>query len=685
MRKNIFSNIVALVLAAAALMCFSCKQSLDLKGADTGAGRVKVGFALDLGRTALPDAESVLTDEGFVFVLTGGTAGEEQATLGTWNGKAALIAASLSLDAGTYDFTLTGTYKDLIYVGVLNNKTIEGSVALLRFELYCTGSAENTTETGSFKVDLAWDADSTVGKVLASLYSVDGETETSVADCTDMALTPADGADELEGYKVASVVKNDLPAGHYLLKYKLYADENATVLLDNTPEEDIYVGGELLSESLVKTVVPAAYTITYQLTGNGQTGTWKDGYTAPAMYSRFTRPELPVAANLNFIEDFHFDGWYEESDFSGDEVTTLNGLMKNMSLYARWMPDSTRVELSLIVSGVNEVAISAQQSGNIVTLTAEEGYTNYKWSVKAASDTTLTSDERIFTFDASDFAEDYYTVNLTAKKGGITWSTRASVFVDKDAPALVSNLIAERNGDKVTLSWTNPDDDDFSKVNIYWTDENGSHIEAVSGTKSSEASKEITVATSSETYTFNVKSVDVVGHESSARSITSKMVMKVVSDGNYDLSSAKRWNTSIGGFNVADVGKTFSFKLKFVNDGVYQFNGASGTIYVRTDQEKFIYWSSGTGSMSALSGEWAGWYEITGTITSSSNTTFAVVMNGDDVSGTNKFSNAALYIADFKFGTEGAMNTVNNSNLSVGRYDSNITPVKSFVTLENAN
>ena len=381
-------------------------------------------------------------------------------------------------------------------------------------------------------------------------------------------------------------------------------------------------------------------------------------------------------------EDYTFSGWSPALPgvFPAESPETV--------YKALWFSDSkTETGISVTLGDNPDINITdvVQEAGK-VTFTAESGLANYKWYVNGKSGVQGT--ERTFVLDTTGLSEDCYTVTVRAEKSGFPLSSSAYVELDKTAPARVSGLAVtavDVSSNKVSLEWTNPSDSDFKNVKVYWTESDGVHSQEVSGTKGAAASTDITVADARNSYEFKVRSVDEYGNESSSKYVTAKMVMKVVSDGNYDLSSAKRWNTSIGGFNVADVGKTFSFKLKFVNDGVYQFNGASGTIYVRTDQEKFIYWSSGTGSMSALSGEWAGWYEITGTITSSSNTTFAVVMNGDDVSGTNKFSNAALYIADFKFGTEGAMNTVNNSNLSVGRYDSNITPVKSFVTLGNAN
>ena len=330
--------------------------------------------------------------------------------------------------------------------------------------------------------------------------------------------------------------------------------------------------------------------------------------------------------------------------------------------------------------------LSAVQSTGKVTFTAEDGFTNYKWYVNGFNGIQATS--QVFELNTANLTGGTYTVTVRAEKNGITFSASSYVELDKTAPARVSNLrvtSVNTSANKVSLAWTNPSDSDFSKAVVYWTESDGQHSKEVTGTAGAAASTDIPVSNAADTYEFKVKALDRFGNESSSKYVTSTMVMKVVSDGSYDLSTSKRWNTSISGFNFADVGKSFSFKFKFINDGAFSFANESGRLYVRTNKEKFVYWSSGTGSCEALSGDWDGWYEVKGTISNSANSTFAIVMNGDDVSGSPLFSNAALYITDFKFGTEGAMETVKNSSLSFGVYESNITPVKSYVTLSDAN
>ncbi len=55
MKKNILTKIKGLVLAASALMCFSCGNDFDL--ADAPAGKTKVFIGSEM-RTAFPDYNS---------------------------------------------------------------------------------------------------------------------------------------------------------------------------------------------------------------------------------------------------------------------------------------------------------------------------------------------------------------------------------------------------------------------------------------------------------------------------------------------------------------------------------------------------------------------------------------------------------------------------------------------------
>ena len=63
-------------------------------------------------------------------------------------------------------------------------------------------------------------------------------------------------------------------------------------------------------------------------------GTFADGYEAPDSYPV---SELPTKDQIT-KEGYEFDGWYENEDFSGEKVTSLDTSdhSGNIVLYAKW-------------------------------------------------------------------------------------------------------------------------------------------------------------------------------------------------------------------------------------------------------------------------------------------------------------------------------------------------------------
>ncbi len=75
------------------------------------------------------------------------------------------------------------------------------------------------------------------------------------------------------------------------------------------------------------------YTITYTVND----GTYADGYTATESYTiESDTITLPTASDITKT-GYTFDGWYTESDFSGDSVTEIaSGSTGDVALYAKW-------------------------------------------------------------------------------------------------------------------------------------------------------------------------------------------------------------------------------------------------------------------------------------------------------------------------------------------------------------
>ena len=387
----------------------------------------------------------------------------------------------------------------------------------------------------------------------------------------------------------------------------------------------------------------------------------------------------PVTITTPTKSGYNFKGWSPALPAT---------FISDASFKALWISDSITETGFDVTFDSSDIKITSVMSAENVTFTADDGYTNYEWYVNGKNGVQGTS--RVYVLNTASLPEDCYTVTVRAEKNGLPSSGITSAVLDKTAPAKVSGLSVtsvNTSTNKVSLSWTNPSDSDFKKVKVYWTESSGEKSQEVSGTA---ASTDVTVVNAGNNYEFRVTSIDEFGNESSAKTVASNMVIKIASDGTYvyktgeaDPDGTSRFETKLNvtGFNYAAAGTKFSFKFKFTD---YE-TGSVSKMYVRTDKDKFLYYGEKNGTtLTELTGDWAGWYEVSGTIATAGASKFFIVFNHeDDVAFTN---DDTLYIADFKCSPSGGgeLTEVKNSDLSVAS-NGTITPVKSYVTLSNAN
>ena len=116
-------------------------------------------------------------------------------------------------------------------------------------------------------------------------------------------------------------------------------------------------------------------------------------------------------------------GWYTSSDFSGNKVTSLPAESTgNITLYARWK----NTGLSVTVAPYSDISIAKTQSGTLITFTADDDYTNYKWYVDSVAQT---ANGNTFSFETSSLAAGVYTIYLEAKKSGKYYSSTIDITV----------------------------------------------------------------------------------------------------------------------------------------------------------------------------------------------------------------------------------------------------------------
>ena len=137
--------------------------------------------------------------------------------------------------------------------------------------------------------------------------------------------------------------------------------------------------------------------ITYNLTYKVNRGVWDSTYTAPTSWTvdSASTTALPTSTNIT-RSHYDFGGWYEQSDFSGAEVTSLVGKMANLTLYAKWTfnPGGDTYHDITFTSNGGSGTMEVQHAfeGEDTILYANEftkiGYTFNRW---------ISSDNRTFT------------------------------------------------------------------------------------------------------------------------------------------------------------------------------------------------------------------------------------------------------------------------------------------------
>ena len=146
---------------------------------------------------------------------------------------------------------------------------------------------------------------------------------------------------------------------------------------------------------------PILYNITYELAG----GNWKDSYSENQKYTVEDASDtiLPDSTWIS-KEGFVFEGWYDNSEYTGTAITNLAGRTGNITLYARWR-DANQVATVQFSEPAGGVDASTK-----ITLTCDtEGATIY-----------YNFENKEFSDNWQDDAWQLYTSDATATSEGIT-------------------------------------------------------------------------------------------------------------------------------------------------------------------------------------------------------------------------------------------------------------------------
>ena len=318
----------------------STEQGAGLKGAESDAVYLKVGFDSDSSsRTALPDVTvNKFNYISLMYINDGQDYSSGYTMVGNWDSADELRNATLPFKVGTYYFTLTAVYNEVI-LEETKQYTIQKGTNSLSFTPRLTSLSLEFRGKGNVNVDLRFNDDN-VMKVTGGLYTTQGR---KVAGYNDEPLEVANGG------KV-TYSKNDVPSGSYIVVFKFYADSECKQLLGTYREYASIVNGLTSSSECVLDSVGSLFTINYELNG----GAFADGVTRPGSYTRrmgtITLPvytetkndQGEITSKSIYKSGYTFNGWYDNEACTGEPVTEIpSGSTGDKTFYAKWIKNAT--------------------------------------------------------------------------------------------------------------------------------------------------------------------------------------------------------------------------------------------------------------------------------------------------------------------------------------------------------
>lgn len=207
----------------------SCNNLLPQESSHAEKGRAIVSLSVNCNsaKTILPTAVSE-EDITKVELL------KDDEELATWAGLSALEGETVTIDFGTYTFTLNlytteEETERLVQTATLENVTISAETTALSF-------TTSFVETGNLSVtiSLTSENDNKIGKIEAGLFTIASDGKTAV---TNFDYTELDEFVDLQSVYSLS----EVPNGSYYLKLRVYDIDNETIL--NTFMDVVKING----------------------------------------------------------------------------------------------------------------------------------------------------------------------------------------------------------------------------------------------------------------------------------------------------------------------------------------------------------------------------------------------------------------------------------------------------------
>lgn len=229
----------------------------------------------------------------------------------SWESISIMEKASVTLDFGTYNFTLKlytlkedGKTEFVVQTAKLEAQTVDSSTKTLEFNA-------KYKDSGDVKISVSWNLledlsdPCRINKIESAFYTLDSFGK-DLADGIEKQAFEISTNDETDE-KIASASYTEVPNGSYIIKLFLYNSETATEPFD-TITDIIKVNGYKTLYDLK--LDPDELNVQYEAVFDPNGGTWEDNSTGPKTvlrnaYSGFIPPEEEVTN-----DELGLVGWY---------------------------------------------------------------------------------------------------------------------------------------------------------------------------------------------------------------------------------------------------------------------------------------------------------------------------------------------------------------------------------------
>lgn len=354
--KTPVSKIVIFLMLLASMIFISCENSLMPRDESEAANQFKnekderayIVFSLKNNGAVSKNIVSDFSRFSFTNVEFSGTCGSKTVskTAETFEG---LAGQQIFVDVGNWNFTLTADYGTEKYKATKTVSIHSGANSIeMKLEADTSASggvAYNPAEhPGSYEITLKFPSDN-IDVVKFEIKKMD---DTIVHSEDKIKGTDYSGS----GMKTIVYSADSFDPGFYIIHFGFKSlkgkDSDGNDIYEQINDwGDILTinPGALSKGTLTLPKSEPVYSISYNLNG----GSWKSTYDGNFYFSYTAKTKetdlsgvehnyltLPTRTALQ-RDGYRFLGWFESSDFSGEEVTQLNVSAKqNKTYYAKW-------------------------------------------------------------------------------------------------------------------------------------------------------------------------------------------------------------------------------------------------------------------------------------------------------------------------------------------------------------